>query len=91
VKITFDPAKNALNQEKHGVPLVLAESFEWDTSIVNEDDRMRYNEQRFVATGFIGNSVFVFVFCYLGDETVRAISLRRAEPKEARKYANHQN
>jgi uncharacterized DUF497 family protein len=87
VDIAFDPIKSAENIRKHGVPLTLAESFEWETAVFREDTREHYGEQRFEATGFIGDRIFVFVFSPRGD-TVRAISLRKALPKEARRYAN---
>ena len=90
MKITFDPAKNAMNQKKHGVSLVLAESFELETSVLREDNRAHYGEQRFEATGLIGDQIYVFVFCLRDDdEEIRAISLRKALPREARRYANH--
>jgi uncharacterized DUF497 family protein len=90
MEIEFDPAKNAENVQKHGIPLTLAVSFEWELAVIREDKRDNYSEQRFEATSFIGNKIFVFVFC-LCEESVRAISLRQAEPWEARRYANHQD
>jgi uncharacterized DUF497 family protein len=90
MKIEFDRAKNAVNQKKHGVSLALAESFEWERAVFHEDDRERYDEQRFEATGFIGDAIYVLVFCHRGDR-IRPISLRKARPREARKYANHQD
>jgi uncharacterized DUF497 family protein len=88
MKIEFDPAKDAENLKSHGVSLTLAESFEWEIASIREDNRDAYGEQRFEATSFIGDRVFIFVFCLRGEH-VRAISLRRAEPWEARRYANH--
>ena len=88
MKIVFDPAKDAINQKRHGVSLALAESFEWETSVLREDDRTAYGEQRFEATGFIGDQIYVLVFCLRGEE-IRPISLRKALPREARRYANH--
>ncbi|MCL2161724.1 MAG: BrnT family toxin [Betaproteobacteria bacterium] len=88
MEITFDPAKNAENRKRHGVSLSQARSFEWETSVLREDDRASYGERRFEATGFIGDQIYVFVFC-LRDEKIRAISLRKALPREARRYANH--
>ena len=41
---------------------------------------------RFVATGFIGRRLHVAVFTERGDR-VRVISLRRANSREARRYA----
>jgi len=84
--IEYDAAKDTLNQRKHGVSLALAECFEWDTAQIEEDTRFDYEEQRFKATGYIGQRLYVMIFCPRGDLT-RVISLRRAEPKEYRRYA----
>jgi len=85
----YDPAKNALNQRKHGVSLALAESFEWDTAQIEEDTRFDYPEQRFEATGYIGRYLYILIYCWRG-ESARFISLRRANKREERRYANAQ-
>jgi len=82
----FDPAKNESNFDKHGLMLSDAEYFEWDTSIVCEDMRKQYSESRFQVTGYIGERLHVMVFCFRAD-AVRVISLRKANPKEVKSYA----
>ena len=52
--VTFDPAKDAANQTKHGISLTEAEGFEWDTAMVWPDTRRDYGEARMVALGYIG-------------------------------------
>jgi len=84
----YDPAKNTRNLAKHGIPLALVESFEWDTAQIEEDTRFDYPEQRFEATGLIGADVYVVIYCYRGD-TVRIISLRKASKKEAKHYVSY--
>ena len=81
----FDPAKDESNLDKHGVSLTDAEGFEWETVVVREDARKQYAEQRFQATGLIGERVHVMVYCLRGD-VVRVISLRRANPREVNRY-----
>jgi len=88
MEIEYDPGKDALNQRKHGVPLRLAEVFEWDTAHIEEDTRFDYSEQRFEATGLIGADVYVVIYCEREDVT-RIISLRKANKKEAKDYANY--
>jgi len=83
----YDPVKNALNRRKHGIPLSLAEAFEWDTAHIEEDTRFDYPEQRFEATGYIGQYLYVLIYCWHGEST-RFISLRRAQKHEERRYAN---
>jgi len=84
----FDPDKNAANIEKHGLPLTLVEFFEWDSADTREDNRYDYPEQRFEATGLIGERVYVVIYC-LCEDTARVISLRKAEKWEARRYVRY--
>lgn len=82
----FDPAKDRSNFAKHGLTLAAAEGFEWETAVVREDMRRRYTEQRFEATGYIGDRLHVMVFCLRGG-AVRVISLRKANAREVQRYA----
>lgn len=84
-RYTFDPAKAASNLEVHGVDFSAAEDFDWETSLVVEDDRADYGEQRFIAFGRIGYRVHIMVFTRR-DGTVRIISLRKANKREVRRY-----
>jgi len=86
MQIEYDPAKDASNRRKHGVSLYEAVRFEWDTAHIEEDTRHDYGEQRFKATGYIGQRLYVLIFCMRGN-TPRTISLRRAEKYEERRYA----
>jgi uncharacterized DUF497 family protein len=88
MEIEFDPAKDTQNIEKHGVSLALAEAFELESAVWREDDREDHGEQRFSAIGFIRDRIHVLVFSLRGEK-IRVISLRRALPREARRYANH--
>ncbi|MBW8067786.1 MAG: hypothetical protein GJU73_10125 [Ferrovum sp.] len=40
----FDPAKNESNLDRHGLLLVEADGFEWETAVVREDTRRQYAE-----------------------------------------------
>ena len=83
----FDPAKDAANVAKHqGISLVDAQAFEWGTSVINQDTRHSYPEQRFEAVGYIDQRLFVMVFRNRGS-AVRVISLRRANKREETRYA----
>ncbi|MBI5908163.1 MAG: BrnT family toxin [Burkholderiales bacterium] len=86
MRYEFDPTKDDGNLEKHGLSLVDAEGFEWETAVVHEDTRKQYAEPRFQAAGYIGNRLHVMVFCLRAD-TVRVISLRKANPREVKSYA----
>lgn len=81
----FDPAKDESNLDKHGLSLADADGFEWETAVVREDTRRQYAEQRLEATGLIGDRLHVMVYCLRGD-AVRVISLRKANPREVKRY-----
>ena len=82
----FDLTKDDGNLEKHGLSLADAEDFEWETAVVHEDTRKQYAEPRFQAAGYIGNRLHVMVFC-LRIDAVRVVSLRKANPREVKNYA----
>lgn len=56
--ITWDEAKRRSNLAKHGVDLALAEQFDWESAIFEEDDSEAYGEQREIATGWIGEGLY---------------------------------
>lgn len=82
----FDPAKDESNFDKHGLSLADADGFEWETAVVCEDTRKQYTEPRFKATGYICDRLHVLVFC-LRSDAVRVISLRKANAREVKRYA----
>lgn len=81
----FDPTKDESNLDKHGVSLADASGFEWETAVVREDVRKPYPELRFEAKGLIGERLYVMVYCLRAD-TVRVISLRKANLREVNSY-----
>jgi len=87
MQIEYDRAKDEINRRKHGVSLADAVQFEWDTARIEEDTRHDYGEQRFQATGYIGMRLHFMVFC-LRDSQKRIISLRKANPREMKRYAS---
>ena len=82
----FDPVKNKLNLEKHGLTLSDVEGFDWEVAVINEDKRATYAEARFEAISLIEDRLHVLVFCIRG-EAVRVISLRKANAREVKRYA----
>ena len=83
---TWDGAKRRSNLAKHGVDLAIAERFDFVTAIIIEDDSEAYGERREVAIGWIDDALYVYVYTMRGEED-HAISLRKANPKERRRYA----
>jgi len=86
MEIEFDPAKDEANIRKHGMSLALAKDLEIDEAQVMKDTRKDYGEDRFIAVGLLNGRLCVLAFT-LRDDKVRAISLRRANPRERRRFA----
>ena len=85
VRIEFDPDKDAINRQKHGLSLADAEGMDFDTAIYAPDNRYDYGEDRTQALGLIDGRPHMLVFTMRGD-ALRAISLRRANPREVKRY-----
>lgn len=85
-KIIFDPAKDLANRAKHGLSLAEADRLDWDTALIEEDDRRDYGEDRMLAIGYIGHRLHFVVFVER-DGLRRIISLRKANPREYLRYA----
>lgn len=83
--IDFDPDKSARNERERGLPFTVMERFAWESAILSEDNRFTYSERRFIALGKIGQRVHVVCFTPIA-EGVRVISLRKANPREVRRY-----
>jgi len=86
MRYDHDPKKLAANVANHRVWFHEADGFEWETATMVVDTRKRYGETRFVATGYIGLRLYVMVFTLRGT-AVRIISLRKANPREMKRYA----
>lgn len=84
--ITYDTSKNESNTEKHGVSLAAAAGFEWEDALISADERRNYGEDRMIAIGYIGERLYVVVYVDRGDSR-RIISLRKANSREAKHYA----
>lgn len=84
--ITFDPAKNAANLAKHGVPLALAAQMEWDSAQTWPDSRCVYGEPRQCGIGYVELRLFFVSFVDRADGR-RVISLRKANHREVKRYA----
>lgn len=86
MQITFDTNKNEANIKKHGVSLAAASAFEWDDALTWTDERNDYGEIRMCAIGYIGNRLYYVVYVDR-DEARRLISLRKANMREVKRYA----
>ncbi|WP_257281187.1 BrnT family toxin [Endozoicomonas sp. ISHI1] len=87
MKYEYDAAKDAINRAKHGLSLSEAECLDWDTLKASEDHRYDYGEQRMVGFASRGKRLYCVVYTDRGEKR-RIISLRKANKREVRIYAN---
>ena len=86
VSAEFDPKKDVTNIQKHGVSLSDGDGVLNDPLALTAEDDSAVGEQRFVTIGMnVFGSLTVVVHTPRGDG-VRTISVRKADPKERRKY-----
>jgi uncharacterized DUF497 family protein len=88
MRIEFDPAKDAANQEKHGVSLSMAGELNWEAALVWIDDRFEYSETRMIALATKTNILYCAAFVDRGAVR-RIISLRRANRREVKHYVEN--
>ena len=85
--ISFSPRKNAINRKKHGTSLQRAEDFDLTTALIFPEDSQDYGEIRYQAIGFLDARLYVLTFTE-AEDSIHAISLRKAEKSEERIYAD---
>lgn len=87
MQYVWDPAKDVLNQRKHGLSLAdgipALEDPQCDSWI---DDRFDYGEERIITLGMNFPNVLYVVSTEWDEETTRIISVRKAEPDEVERY-----
>lgn len=88
MKIEFDPAKDKINRDKHGVSLAVAAELDWDAALVWVDDRFEYGELRMIALAPKTETLYYVAFVDRG-ETCRVISLRHATRREVKHYVEN--
>ena len=87
-KLEWDEAKNERNIRERGIPFEFAAEFDFKTALFVTEPREKYGESRIRALGFLGERLHVLVFTMRG-ESLRVISLRKANAREVRKYAQN--
>lgn len=92
MNVTFDPAKDAANLAKHGVSLRDAAGLEWEAAVLWPDERRDYQEARMVGLVPVNDRLFCVVFVDRPPEQPterRIISLRKANSREVKRYAEN--
>jgi len=82
----WDEAKAAQNLAERGLHFSDASRFDWTSAQVFLDDRQDYTEERFIARGFLDGQLHILVYV-LRNDRLRVISLRRANARECKRYA----
>ena len=90
LRFAFDPAKDAINRSKHGVSLSEAARLDWNRVLAKLDTRTDYGQPRQIGYGPIGRRLCCVVFVDRGD-TLRIISLRKANNREIDRYETQIN
>lgn len=86
MEIEFDADKSERNAQERGLPFSMVEEFDFETALVAEDTRADYGEPRYIALGLIADRAFVVAFTWRA-ERLRVISFRKANAREASRYA----
>jgi hypothetical protein len=86
VTAAFDPGKDAMNHQKHGVSLSEGDGVLEDPLALTVEDDMAEGEQRFVTLGINTVGALMVVVWTPRDDEHRIISVRKAESRERRAY-----
>lgn len=82
----WDERKRQANLAKHGVDFAAVDRFEWVSAQTDLDDGRDGWECRFRSVGMIGRFLHVLIWTEGRTAECRVISLRRATPKEVKRY-----
>lgn len=83
IKFEWDEAKRRATLAASGLDFAVIEGLDWSTAVILPDDRRDYGEPRLRIMGLIGGRLHAVVVTPRG-ETLRIISLRKANPREQR-------
>lgn len=89
-QIEWDDTKAAQNLAERGLHFANASRFDWQSAQVFLDDRHDYAEERFIARGLLDGRLHILVYV-LRNDRLRVISLRRANARECKRYAQERN
>jgi uncharacterized protein len=86
LKFDWDPVKNRSNIRKHGFDFADAEEMFRGLLLIRPDTDEGYGEERWLGIGMIRNRVAFVVFAERPLNTIRIISLRKADHEEREQY-----
>jgi uncharacterized DUF497 family protein len=86
MKFQWDETKNKINVRKHGFDFAEAEEIFRGVLAVEPDMREDYGEKRWRGIGTIRGRTTVVIFTEPAPETIRILSLRKADHEERKEY-----
>lgn len=85
MRYIWDEAKRKANLKKHGLDFADAEKVFVGPMVLFEDSRENYSEQRMIGIGLL-DCLVVLIVHIEADETIRIISMRKADTDEIDLY-----
>jgi uncharacterized protein len=82
----WDGAKNRANIRKHGLDFAEAEELFRGLLLIRPDTREDYGEERWIGIGMIQGRLALAAFSEPTPDTIRIISLRKADHEERKEY-----
>lgn len=86
MRFEWDEAKNRANIRKHGFDFADAEIMFRNLLLVRPDTREDYDEKRWIGVGAVGGRIAAVIFAERDEQTIRVISLRKADHEERKEY-----
>ncbi|OLB02512.1 MAG: hypothetical protein AUH21_05390 [Nitrospirae bacterium 13_2_20CM_62_7] len=86
MRFEWDEAKRHANIAKHGVDFLDAPEMFEGPMLVAPDTRKEYGESRQIGVGFIQGRLMAVVFTERDSDTIRIISIRKANQREEAQY-----
>jgi uncharacterized DUF497 family protein len=86
MRFEWDETKNRANIRKHGFDFAEAEEMFRGPLLVRPDVREDYGEKRWIGIGTIRSRVAFVAFAERPHDTIRIISLRKADNEERQEY-----
>jgi uncharacterized DUF497 family protein len=86
MKLEWDHRKNERNIRERGLDFADAAEMFDGPMLVGPDRRKAYGEARYIGVGLIRGRLMVTVFTERNPDTIRIISLRKANTREQTKF-----
>jgi hypothetical protein len=86
MRFEWDAAKNRANIRDHKIDFADAKSVFDGPMLVDMDERQDYGEDRWIGIGLLRNIVVAVVFTEPSRDTIRIVSVRKANKYERKRY-----